>query len=609
MNTASRLNNRYEILHEIGDGGFGKTFLVRDHQMPSARECVVKQLKPLHDKAEVYEMVKDRFQREAAILEKLGAHNQIPSLYAYFSETDLFYLVEEYVEGETLTQRIDRTGVLSEDEVRSLLKQLLPVIVHIHQQQIVHRDIKPDNIILRESDQKPVVIDFGAVKETMSTMLNTQGKSTHSIVVGTPGYMPSEQLAGRPMYSSDLYSLGLTAIYLLTGKMPSEIDTSPETGAFRWRGHIAGISEAFAEFLDRAIQVNPHARFRNAQEMYLALNSLDVGPMTLPPESAAAQQPHLAMPAASATVVSMPPATVTSTPTQVMSPANPSVGPATPSGYYPTTASAGGEWKKAAMTGGIIGMSILIGAVVLKGPSNPFAAVSPKPTATASPAANVTQPSKASSAKNPDTGAKSGDNQSATPPVQTKTIIVEKTTPAVTAAEARRRNAGTNATIVGKAGSKNIRSGPGTQYAKKHVAYPGDRVTILADSRDSGGYTWRKIHFPQSGAEGWIASQLLQADGGNNPPMETAPPRKVVSKPAPPVRQVATNASIGGKAGSKNIRSGPGTQYGKKHVAYPGDRVKIVGSGQDRGGYTWHKVYFPKSGAEGWIAAQLLNID
>ena len=145
---------------------------------------------------------------------------KFPKLYAYFSEQDQFYLVEEWVEGQTLTQTLQKLGPLDEPAVQKLLIHLLPVLDYIHKQQIVHRDIKPDNIVVRQRDEKPVLIDFGAVKETMGTVINSQGQSSRSIVIGTPGFMASEQSAGRPIYASDLYSLGLTAIYLLTGKTP-----------------------------------------------------------------------------------------------------------------------------------------------------------------------------------------------------------------------------------------------------------------------------------------------------------------------------------------------------------------------------------------------------
>ena len=122
---------------------------------------------------------------------------------------------------------------------------------------IVHRDIKPDNIILRHRDGKPVLIDFGAVRETMGTVLNSQGSSTNSIVIGTPGYMPSEQAMGRPVYVSDLYSLGITAIYLLTGKQPQELEIDSHTGEILWHSYALNVSPTFAVIIDRAIAYHP----------------------------------------------------------------------------------------------------------------------------------------------------------------------------------------------------------------------------------------------------------------------------------------------------------------------------------------------------------------
>lgn len=221
MMKSTLLNNRYRVIQVLASGGFGETFLAEDTQMPSKRKCVIKQLKPLENNDQIYKLVQERFQREAALLEKLGdSKNQIPQLYAYFTYDDQFYLIQEYIKGETLAKKKKKEGILSENSVKEILINILPVLEYIHSKRIVHRDIKPDNIIIRSSDRQPVLIDFGAVKETMQTVIAVSENSTKSIVIGTPGFMPSEQSAGRPVYSSDLYSLGLTAIYLLTGKIP-----------------------------------------------------------------------------------------------------------------------------------------------------------------------------------------------------------------------------------------------------------------------------------------------------------------------------------------------------------------------------------------------------
>jgi serine/threonine-protein kinase len=272
--TVMLLNNRYRVIQTLGSGGFGETFLAEDTQMPSSRRCVIKQLKPINNNPEIYQLVKERFQREAAILEELGDNsNQIPRLYAYFSDNGQFYLIQEYIEGQTLSTIVQSRGVMSENAVRDILIGLLPVLDYVHGRGIVHRDIKPDNIIIRKYDGKPVLIDFGAVKETIGTIFTPSGNSTRSIVIGTPGFMPSEQSVGRPMFASDIYSLGMTAIFLLTGKLPQEIPNDPATGAILWRQYASSLTPGFAMVLDKAIQFVPQHRFNSARDMLWALQS------------------------------------------------------------------------------------------------------------------------------------------------------------------------------------------------------------------------------------------------------------------------------------------------------------------------------------------------
>lgn len=266
------LNNRYRILKTLGRGGFGETYLTEDTHMPSGRKCVLKQLKPIVKNPKTPLWMKERFQREAAILEELGeGSDQIPRLYAYFSEDDKFYLVQEWIEGLTLDQYWSQEGNLHRDEIKQILLDLLPVLDYVHSRRIIHRDIKPENIILRQGDNKPFLIDFGAVKEAIATEVNEASGSSYSASIGTPGYMASEQAAGRPIYSSDLYSLGLTMIFLLTGKSPHELETDPRNGEIIWLEHAPNIDFNLQAVINKAIKFHPRDRFTTAQDMLEAL--------------------------------------------------------------------------------------------------------------------------------------------------------------------------------------------------------------------------------------------------------------------------------------------------------------------------------------------------
>jgi serine/threonine protein kinase, bacterial len=629
---SSLLAHRYQVLRVLGDGGFGTTYLAEDAQMPSRRKCVVKQLKPVENNPQIYQLVKERFQREAAILETLGdGFGQIPHLYAYFSEGDQFFLVEEWVEGETLTQKLQREGLLPEMTVRSILSQTLPVLAYIHQKQMVHRDIKPDNIILRQSDRVPVLIDFGAVKETMSTVVNSQGNSSRSIVVGTPGFMPSEQMAGRPLFSSDLYSLGFTAIYLLTGRIPQDLETDPATGHLRWQHLAAGITLGFAAIIDRSIQMNPRDRFQTADQMLMGLQSLDratpanihagVAPTDVHIPQPPAYQPPAALGYPSTQPAPTPqyqaPLPQYQVPPQAVPPSSQPTVQVPGYGSQPTplpvaapvaqeSVSSSGEWKKAGLIGGVIGLSILGGAMMLRAEIGDFIGNLGTKSEKVSPSIPGSDPNDRDNKEN-DSGSVRKTTQTPTTPSSTPNLSENNTPP--------QENGTTDAQIIGAEGTKNIRSGPGSDFGLAHTALTGDRVLVLDEDYDSGGFLWYLIYFPKTNAEGWIAGHLLKVDGLPlyQPPTTPTPTTPAPTTPAPTTPPVVsdddTNATIVGQPGSKNIRSGPGTNFANLHIAYPGDRIEVTDSEYDSGGFQWYEVYFPKSGASGWIAAQLVQLD
>lgn len=213
--------NRYKIKQVLGSGGFGNTYIAIDLGLPGQPDCVVKHLKPKDPNPAVLPIAKSLFEREARILYQLGNKSeQIPRLFAHFEENGEFYLVQEFVDGHDLTQEIVTHQPLSESTVFKLLKDILEVLVFVHQHNIIHRDIKPQNLRRRRSDGKIVLIDFGAVKEISALGVNPQGHSSFTVAVGSPSYMPSEQASGKPKLSSDIYAVGMIGIQALTGIMP-----------------------------------------------------------------------------------------------------------------------------------------------------------------------------------------------------------------------------------------------------------------------------------------------------------------------------------------------------------------------------------------------------
>jgi serine/threonine-protein kinase len=289
------LHDRYQILGILGKGGFGATFVSSDLSLPGNPLCVVKQLRPSTDDPNVFQMARELFEREAETLGKLGVHPQVPRLLDYFEDNQQFYLVQEYVKGHNLHQEVKKRGPFSEAGVKQFLSELLPILKYIHKQKVIHRDIKPANLILRETDRKLVLIDFGAVKNQVNTVIvnvNSQTAFTN-FAVGTQGFAPPEQMAMRPVYASDIYAVGATCIYLLTGKSPKAIEVDVNTGELLWE-KLVKVSPQFAKVLKTMLEVSVRHRYKSAQEVMDALDmtayadslaqSLTAAPMVTSPK-------------------------------------------------------------------------------------------------------------------------------------------------------------------------------------------------------------------------------------------------------------------------------------------------------------------------------------
>lgn len=263
------LAGRYEIIRELGKGSFAVTYLAKDHHIPSHPLCVVKQLHTIHKNNQ---SVLKLFEKEAIALEKLGKHPQIPTLLAYFPQDDNYYISQEYIAGNDLSKEIAHGKRWSEDNVIQLLKEVLEILVfvHTHAEGVIHRDIKPKNLMRRQPDGKIFLIDFGSVKELGSIILNPQGGST---VAGSPGFMPSEQFNGKPCYASDIYALGMTAIYALTGIDPIKLEEDDYAEKI-WRYSNLQVSDYLAEYLTTMIRRKADKRYPSAVEALEALKPL-----------------------------------------------------------------------------------------------------------------------------------------------------------------------------------------------------------------------------------------------------------------------------------------------------------------------------------------------
>ncbi|MEM7553754.1 MAG: protein kinase [Cyanobacteria bacterium P01_A01_bin.84] len=272
------LGGRYRIIQQLGKGGFGVTFLAEDMQRPKNPKCVVKLFQPVAQDPNTLTAGKQLFDREAETLEVLGTHNQIPRLLAHFQEHQNFYLVQEFVEGHDITQELLPGKKLSEPYVVKLLKDILEILTFVHHNNHIHRDIKPSNIRRRQSDGKIVLLDFGAVKQLSTQVVNSQGQTTNTIAIGTRGYMPSEQAQGNPHFNSDIYALGIIAIQALTGTTPAELVTDIQTGEIEWRNHLKiDIRPELADVLDKMICYDYRQRFTSAKSVLEALKDVFEG--------------------------------------------------------------------------------------------------------------------------------------------------------------------------------------------------------------------------------------------------------------------------------------------------------------------------------------------
>lgn len=276
------LRNRYQIIKKLGSGGFGTTFQAQDLDLPSQPICVVKQFQPIFTQKEILTTAKRLFDQEAKVLYRLGHHDQIPRLLAHFEQDNEFYLVQDLIAGQSLD--LELTGKRwDEAQVLQLLHDLLKVLAFVHTEKVIHRDIKPANLMRRSSDGKIILIDFGAVKEVSTQAAKSHGKTDLTVVVGSPGYMPSEQNDGRPQFSSDIYAVGMVCLQGLSG-LPCQEFPKNERGEYNCETlpGIVEISPGLAAMINRMVLYDYRDRFYDANEALQTLEAIINNTPTIP---------------------------------------------------------------------------------------------------------------------------------------------------------------------------------------------------------------------------------------------------------------------------------------------------------------------------------------
>jgi serine/threonine protein kinase len=292
--TGKLIQEKYRLLKTLGRNTFSETFLARDKSWFSNRRYIIKKLRPILGNSEV-EVRKRLLCQEASMLRRLSGENrQIPRLYEYFMDGEDFYLVREWIAGLTLKQIVEQQGTFSVPEVEQILNSVLSFLKYIHSYGIVYRQLKPSTIILRHNhwlpksrqNWLPIPIYFGGVKELETK--NDHSKQFSLAIAHQPEYIPPEQEQGKSVFASDLYSLGLTAIYLLTGKNPAEFPLDLRTRKPLWHQEVPELEIHLVRVIERAICPDISDRYTSAEEMLRALNSPPID-LTM---SIVATEPH-----------------------------------------------------------------------------------------------------------------------------------------------------------------------------------------------------------------------------------------------------------------------------------------------------------------------------
>jgi len=277
------LDKRYQVIQVLSTGAFGRTYIAEDTLLPGSPKRIIRHLKPSENDPKLLVFIHQLFNNESKILEVLGQHDQIPEILAFFTDDQGFYLVQEFFVGQLLSNIVttnhNRSKYWTETQVVQLLKEVLDILDFIHNQGIIHCDIKPNNLIKSDDNGKICLLDFGAIQPICRSE-NHQNLKQINFSIQPAGYIPAEQLAYQPQPNSDIYALGTIAIQALTGIHPTQLTIDPDSQEISWQ-HLAYVSEELANILNQMVRYSYQERYQSAAEVLRSLNKL-VNPETLP---------------------------------------------------------------------------------------------------------------------------------------------------------------------------------------------------------------------------------------------------------------------------------------------------------------------------------------
>lgn len=271
------LDGRYQVIQVLETGSWGHTYLAQDTRRPSQPECVIQHVIPAKNDPIYQAALRQVFVREAATLERLGEHEQIPQLLACFEDVQGFHLVQESVSGTALSLELI-SQPWQEARVVQLLLECLEVLAVVHHDCCRHGDIRPANLMRRSQDGALILTNFGMVRDIHLSLMTLQGQSVFSMVPNSQGYQPPEQVQGLPCLASDIYAVGLIGIQALTGVPPLQLDREALTGELCWQpfGQTAGstLRHGLVAVLSRMVRADQTQRYPSAQEALQAIRQL-----------------------------------------------------------------------------------------------------------------------------------------------------------------------------------------------------------------------------------------------------------------------------------------------------------------------------------------------